>query len=256
MSQFLYFYGYSFLKRLYLDKTGAKSIGTKANLIMAAAAGACNVIIIQPLDIASSKMRTSAFGKSKGLWATLSEGTWKDIFVGLGVSLLLTSNPSIQYNVFDQLKQRMLKGKLRGKRPQKLFRPFSFCALSKCIASSVTYPAIRTVLGAARAAETEEEKHNDAEPQAGRTLFGAARAIWRKEGLFGFFKGIRPQLLKTVLGAALHLMMKEKITKITWVLILALRSSKAAFFLSLYSTINPQNPIDFNKKDQNQHKID
>jgi hypothetical protein len=41
-------------------------------------------------------MQTSEFGKSKGLWKSLSEGTWRDAFDGLGISLLLTSNPSIQ----------------------------------------------------------------------------------------------------------------------------------------------------------------
>jgi hypothetical protein len=41
-------------------------------------------------------MQTSEFGKSRGLWKTLSEGTWSEAFDGLGISLLLTSNPSIQ----------------------------------------------------------------------------------------------------------------------------------------------------------------
>lgn len=41
-------------------------------------------------------MQTSEFGKSKGLWKTLTEGTWSEAFDGLGISLLLTSNPSIQ----------------------------------------------------------------------------------------------------------------------------------------------------------------
>lgn len=53
-------------------------------------------LTLQPLDTVSSRMQTSAFGKSKGLWKTLSEGTWKEAFDGLGISLLLTSNPSIQ----------------------------------------------------------------------------------------------------------------------------------------------------------------
>ncbi|CAL5395518.1 unnamed protein product [Camellia sinensis] len=57
---------------------------------------ACAVIVTQPLDTASSRMQTSAFGKSKGLWKTLSEGTWSEAFDALGISLLLTTNPSIQ----------------------------------------------------------------------------------------------------------------------------------------------------------------
>jgi hypothetical protein len=47
ISQFVYFYGYSFFKRLYLEKSKNKTIGTKANLIVAAAAGACTVIVTQ-----------------------------------------------------------------------------------------------------------------------------------------------------------------------------------------------------------------
>ena len=47
VSSFFYFYGYSYFKRLYLEKSGAKSIGTTANLLVAAAAGACTVFVTQ-----------------------------------------------------------------------------------------------------------------------------------------------------------------------------------------------------------------
>ncbi|KAG8649672.1 hypothetical protein MANES_08G121301v8 [Manihot esculenta] len=132
ISQFVYFYGYSYFKRLYLEKSGFKRIRTKANLILAAAAaGACTAILTQPLDTASSRMQTSAFGKSKGLWQTLTEGTWSDAFDGLGISLLLTSNPSIQYTVFDQLKQRLIKRKEKYSRQGFLCRsPFCLFSLS------------------------------------------------------------------------------------------------------------------------------
>lgn len=53
-------------------------------------------LILQPLDTAASRMQTSAFGKSKGFWKTLSEGTWSEAFDGLGISIILTSNPAIQ----------------------------------------------------------------------------------------------------------------------------------------------------------------
>lgn len=46
-SQFVYFYGYSYFKRLYLEKSGYKSIGTRANLLIAAAAGAVTAITTQ-----------------------------------------------------------------------------------------------------------------------------------------------------------------------------------------------------------------
>lgn len=228
ISQFVYFYGYSYFKRLYLEKSGAKRIGTKENLVLAAAAGACTAILTQPLDTASSRMQTSAFGKSKGLWKTLTEGKWTDAFDGLGISLLLTSNPSIQFTVFDQLKNRLLKKKQdkagSGSSPEALSASSAFAlgAISKTIATILTYPAIRckVMIQAVDANDNETER---AQKKSRKTVPGVVRAIWKSEGVPGFFKGLHAQILKTVLSSALLLMIKEKITASTWVLILATR---------------------------------
>ncbi|KAH9765194.1 peroxisomal adenine nucleotide carrier 1 [Citrus sinensis] len=223
ISQFIYFYGYSFFKRLYLQKSGNKSIGTRANLIVAAAAGACTVIVTQPLDTASSRMQTSEFGKSKGLWKSLSESTWSEAFDGLGISLLLTSNPSIQ------LKQRLLRRRLKretGKEPSPealpAFSAFFLGALSKCVATFLTYPAIRCKV-MLQAAESDEDGINQAPQRNKNTVSDALCSIWKREGPLGFYKGIQAQILKTVLSSALLLMIKEKITKTSWVLLLALQ---------------------------------
>ncbi|CAN0856632.1 Peroxisomal adenine nucleotide carrier 1 [Linum grandiflorum] len=228
VSSFLYFYGYTFFKRLYLEKTGKTSMGPKVNLLIAAAAGAYAVTLTMPLDTAASRMQTTEFGKSKGLWETLSEGTWAEAFDGLGISLLLTSNPAIQYTVFDQLKQRLLKRKLKEKSgadssPETLsaLTAFVLGAGTKCIATTFTYPAIRCKV-MLQAAESDENGTAEVLPKDKRTISGATRAIWKREGLSGFFKGLLAQHLKTILSSALLLMVKEKITNTTWVLILAM----------------------------------
>lgn len=234
IAQFVYFYGYSNFKRLYLERTGYKSIGTKANLILAAAAGACTAIATQPLDTASSRMQTSSFGKSKGLWKTLAEGSWSDAFDGLGISLLLTSNPAIQFTVFDQLKQRLLMSKQDNNNTGSsavalsALSAFLLGALSKSIATVLTYPAIRCKV-MIQAADTNDEVDKKAKvdskvkPKSRKTISGVLYAIWRKEGIPGFFKGLHAQILKTVLSSALLLMIKEKISATTWVLILAMK---------------------------------
>ncbi|XP_073028497.1 peroxisomal adenine nucleotide carrier 1-like isoform X2 [Primulina eburnea] len=229
ISQFVYFYGYSFFKRLYLRESGSKSIGTAANLVIAAAAGTCTAIVTQPLDTVSSRMQTSDFGKSKGLWKSLSVGTWSEAFDGLGISLLLTTNPSIQYTVFDQLKQRLLKNRTSGQRdgissPEALsaFSAFVVGAVSKCIATCMTYPAIRCKV-MIQSAKSDESDEGSAQLKSRKTVSGTFYSIWEKEGLLGFFKGLQAQMLKTVLSSALLLMIKEKVTKTTWVLMIALR---------------------------------
>ncbi|KAJ6694301.1 hypothetical protein OIU85_005027 [Salix viminalis] len=226
ISQFIYFYGYSYFKRLYLEKSGSKKIGTNANLIIAAAAGVCTSFITQPLDTASSRMQTSAFGKSKGLWETLTEGSYSDLFDGLGISLLLTSNPAIQYTVFDQLKLKLLKTNQNNSEKTAVtlsaFTAFFLGALSKSIATILTYPAIRCKV-VIQAADSDDDEANKAQRKSRKTLSAVIRAIWKKEGISGFFKGLHAQILKTVLSSAFLLMIKEKITATTWVLILAIR---------------------------------
>ncbi|CAL4908019.1 unnamed protein product [Urochloa decumbens] len=232
ISSFFYFYGYSYFKRLYLEKSGAKSIGTTANLIVAAAAGACTVIATQPLDTAASRMQTSAFGKSKGLRETLAEGTWMEAFDGLGISIILTCNPSIQYTVFDQLKQRIIQRQRRknggsaednSRVALSAFSAFLLGAVSKSIATVLTYPLIRCKVMIQAADPDEDESERPSKSRAPKTMVGALHAIWSKEGIPGFFKGLHAQILKTVLSSALLLMIKEKISKFTWVSLLALR---------------------------------
>lgn len=58
----------------------------------------------------------------------------------------------VQYTAFDQFKQRMLKGKMKGNRevessPESLsvFSAFVLGAVSKCFATCITYPLIRYI---------------------------------------------------------------------------------------------------------------
>ncbi|XP_074592902.1 peroxisomal adenine nucleotide carrier 1-like [Curcuma longa] len=176
-------------------------------------------------------MQTSAFGKSKGLWETLSEGYWIEAYDGLGISLLLTANPAIQYTVFDQLKQRVLRRQSNKvatentkSSPASLsaFSAFLLGAISKSVATVLTYPAIRCKV-MIQSADIEDGSKQDSQSKRPRTMMGALSSIWKYEGIPGFFKGLNAQILKTVLSSALLLMIKEKISKFTWISMLALK---------------------------------
>ncbi|KAK8959884.1 Peroxisomal adenine nucleotide carrier 1 [Platanthera guangdongensis] len=243
IAQFVYFYGYSYFKRLYVVKSGVKSIGTTMNLVIAAIAGACTAIVTQPLDTAASRMQTCAFGKSKGLWETLTNGSWTEAFDGLSISLVLTSNPAIQvllclfknlieiwvqYTVFDQLKQRLMKKQqskksASGSSPESLsaFSAFLLGAISKSLATIITYPLIRCKVMIQ--ASDHEDGPGKPKPKSQKTIPGVLSSIWKEEGVPGFFKGLQAQILKTVLSSALLLMIKEKISRFTWITMLALR---------------------------------
>ena len=81
-------------------------------------------------------------------------------------------------------------------------------AASKALATSLTYPAIR--------AKVLLQTHQDAPgapPADGARppgLLATARRVVQRDGAGGLYRGLRAQLLKTVLVAALQLMVKEK----------------------------------------------
>ncbi|RVW53482.1 Peroxisomal adenine nucleotide carrier 1 [Vitis vinifera] len=238
IAQFVYFYGYSCFKRLYLERSGFNSIGTKANLILAAAAGACTAIVTQILasflfyyalgfqlmlhlvaygspGYSLLKDADKCFWEIKRAWQTLTAGTWSEAFDGLGISLLLTTNPAIQRN------QNITE---KGSSPEALsaLSAFMLGAISKSIATFLTYPAIRCKV-MIQAADTSDDEAKKAPQKSHKTVHGVLYAIWKREGVPGFFKGLQAQILKTVLSSALLLMIKEKIAAGTWVLILAAR---------------------------------
>lgn len=74
-----------------------------------------------------------------------------------------------------------------------------------------------------QAADPDDDGASKPRQKSRKTVPGVFYAIWKSEGVLGFFKGLQAQILKTVLSSALLLMIKEKITKTTWVLILAIR---------------------------------
>jgi hypothetical protein len=81
----------------------------------------------------------------------------------------------------------------------------------------------KTMIQAADDESDDDESERAGKSRTPKTMLGALRAIWSKEGIPGFYKGLHAQILKTVLSSALLLMIKEKISKFTWVSLLALR---------------------------------
>lgn len=72
-------------------------------------------------------------------------------------------------------------------------------------------------------ASNHEDESIEPKPESNKTISGCLSSIWKEEGVPGLFKGLQAQILKTVLSSALLLMIKEKISRFTWITMLALR---------------------------------
>lgn len=81
-----------------------------------------------------------------------------------------------------------------------------------------------------QASESEEDKANRLKGGANSNTRSRARNMWEafqqigvEEGARGYFKGLHAQIVKTVLSAALMLMIKEKVASSTWLVMMALQ---------------------------------
>lgn len=81
-----------------------------------------------------------------------------------------------------------------------------------------------------QAAESDEDKarrlNGGNDPNVrhrARNILEAFQQIGAEEGVKGYFKGLHAQIVKTVLSAALMLMIKEKVASSTWLVMMALQ---------------------------------
>jgi len=134
---------------------------------------------------------------------------------GLGPALVLVMNPVLQYTVFEQLKNLLIKrrtAKLRlggsktavGGLTDVDF--FFLGALSKLVATSSTYPYI-VVKSRLQAGHEGALRYKSA--------FDGVLTIIKEEGVEGLYKGVGSKLVQSVLTAAILFAGQRRIYEIT-----------------------------------------
>lgn len=122
------------------------------------------------------------------------ERLWK----GLYPSLLLCSNPSIHYTVFDSVKSRILQSQQEN---LTMAQAFVVGLLAKFVATMVTYPLIRTKILLMVTSE--------------KSMLTCLQQEYAKHGIQGWYRACHLQLFHTLLKSALLMMVREKITVTT-----------------------------------------
>ncbi|KAI8464638.1 MAG: mitochondrial carrier domain-containing protein [Monoraphidium minutum] len=250
-SNIIYFYLYSLLRQAAVRLArrgdgkaagGGDQIGVAASLLVAALAGAGNMLVTTPAQVVSTTMmanaqarqrleragrpaghvRCSTLGVCREVWDQDGPGGfWR----GLLPSLILVVNPAVQYALFEAGMARAAAAKARraARRPNlrdgRLLAPrgaklgpgevFLIGALAKIGATIVTYPMI---VVKSRLQVTNE--HTADANRYGGTSDAVSR-IWREEGAPGFYAGLRAKILQTAVSAGLMLALKDSIASAT-----------------------------------------
>ena len=200
ISQAIFFYIYAFLKHIYIKRNDIKRLGPLENLIIASVAGAINATLTTPLWVVNMRLTTQKHGQYKGMLDCFQKIYQKEgldgLFSGLLPALILVSNPAIQFVTYEQMLRIIIVNKYGGAASKVTSMEFFFLgAFAKSCATLVTYPYL-TVKSRLQHGEVGFTK--------------VTNELWQNEGLAGFYHGLGPKFLQTVLNAALMFATYEK----------------------------------------------
>ncbi|PWN48754.1 mitochondrial carrier [Violaceomyces palustris] len=212
-TQFAYFYWYTVVRTLYINKLskpstkGVAGLNTATELALGAIAGALAQIFTIPVSVIATRQQIGTSASSppptkdeQGKAKVVDEsflGVARDILKedgitgfwrGLKPSLVLTVNPAITYGVFERIKTIILAASDGKMTP---WKSFLVGALSKTLATVVTFPYILSKIRL----QAKTTNHNGA--------IDVLRKIAKDEGIKGWYQGMQAQITKAVLAQAL-----------------------------------------------------
>ncbi|XP_061715111.1 peroxisomal membrane protein PMP34 isoform X1 [Cydia pomonella] len=192
ISNFVYFYTFHALRR-----TASTNSSAIQDLMYGIAAGSINVLITSPLWVVNTRMKlenntyNSLF---EGLITLFKKEGVKGLWSGTVPSLLLVSNPAIQFMVYEALKRHLVStGHFKS-----YYAAFLVGAFAKAIATTVTYP-LQLVQMRLRSGTSMKPLFKDV-----------------KSNPWLMFRGLEAKLLQTVMTAALMFLIYEKLVKLVF----------------------------------------
>ncbi len=217
ISNLVYFYTFHSLKAL----RSAKAQSIQQDLLLGALAGAVNVLSTTPFWVVNTRLKMKA-EKDNIPYDNLIDGLKhiaqtegiEKLWSGAIPSLLLISNPSIQFAVYEALKRYIVRV-YGNKLPSLTY--FFIGAVSKAISTCITYP-LQLVQTKLRHGDNEFKKNL---PQ-NSGLLDIFYYILKTQGFKGLYVGLEAKLYQTILTSALMFMFYEKIARfVTSLLLLA-----------------------------------
>merc|ERR1712230_139403 len=243
--QFAYFYWYTIVRRTYLKRAHGTTmqhhikLNTLTELVLGALAGALGQIFTIPVSVIATRQqlaeKSTTFAST--LKAILSEDGVTGLWRGLKPSLVLTVNPAITYGVFERLRSALIAEDVK----MSPYQAFCMGAISKTLATVVTYPYILSKIRLQAKYDDDEEtaQIEGAEPKRKRIekykgAIDVLKQIYKQKGFAGWYQGMQAHILKAVLSQALLFGIKDAL-EVNVILALVYLSSKNGRAIGLRS---------------------
>lgn len=195
----IYFSIYRFANHWWSSTSDPQSPKWIGHSFSAIAAGLITTAIVNPFWVLKIRLATTPHKYPRGMGQCIQSilqnegigGLWK----GVGISFLGVSEGLVQFVTYEYLLNRM---RLQNATTDLQMSEYLYAgAMARLVAGLTTYPylLIRSALQA------------DASPY--RSMNHAIKSIYKNEGIAGFYKGIAPNLLRSIPPAAFMLYIVE-----------------------------------------------
>lgn len=247
-SNFVYFYWYTAFKTIAQTAFKLKGeLNGASNLLLASIAGSLNVVMTAPLWVVVTRLaiqsksasKNQTGKKYKGMIDALQriyreEGVGA-LWAGTVPSLILVSNPSVQFASYERLKQTLLRFRLStsGLDASAISRiieengdPLSSLdymvigALAKMIATVITYP-LQVAQTKIRADKSGVDANGKKKPPKYKGTFDCLMQTFDSGGIRGLYRGMDAKILQTCSTSAFMFVFYEKIN--AWIFHLLIR---------------------------------
>ncbi|KAL6980657.1 hypothetical protein U1Q18_022294 [Sarracenia purpurea var. burkii] len=215
---------------------GDGSVGMFSSLVVAALSGCVNVLLTNPIWVVVTRMQTHTkksqssptqsidsdeavlatvepppYGTSHAIQELYDEGGVFGFWKGVLPTLIMVSNPSIQFMLYETLLKKLKQRRALGKKDNNgvtAMEIFLFGALAKLGATVITYPllVVKSRLQAKQVTGGDKRHHY-------KGTLDAIMKMIQYEGFYGFYKGMSTKIVQSVLAAAVLFMVKEELVR-------------------------------------------
>ncbi|GAB4831862.1 hypothetical protein Ancab_005878 [Ancistrocladus abbreviatus] len=247
-SQGVYYYFYQIFRTkaeaIALDRrkkgVGDGSVGMLSSLLVAALSGCVNVLLTNPIWVVVTRMQTHTkvpkksqkshvpttseeeilvaiepppYGTGHAIQEVYNEAGFWGFWKGVLPTLIMVSNPSIQFMLYETLLKKLRERRASIKNASNgvsvtALEIFFLGALAKLGATVVTYPllVVKSRLQAKQVNSADKRHHY-------RGTLDAIMKMIHYEGVSRFYKGMSTKIVQSVFAAAILFMVKEELVK-------------------------------------------
>mmetsp|Transcript_0 Transcript_0/g.2 ORF Transcript_0/g.2 Transcript_0/m.2 type:complete len:291 (-) Transcript_0:1386-2258(-) len=216
----LFFGIYDFTKATLYKSTSTSVVGSSPtlNFVGSTFSGCVVVFLTNPIWLIKTRLELQTHGNQhysgtiQAAKRIVHEEGYLGLYKGVGPALILTSNGAIQFVIYEELKQRFIPSSDTEYRKASSGQGFSIQyflmgALSKAIASSITYPY--------QVVKSRIQQRQVGKDFQYRNSFQTFSVIVRNEGVRGLYKGLFPNLLRVMPHSAITFVVYEFCKSVT-----------------------------------------